>query len=85
MHAVAEDRLAPERVRVMARQHSGGRWQALDGGNHSRDEGTVIPRQAPRHEAARGRWPRRVLPVLQFGRSAKGTAVWPGKRWSGEA
>jgi len=51
MHAVAEDRLAPERVRVMARQHSGGRWQALDGGN-SRDEGTVIPRQSPRHEAA---------------------------------
>lgn len=56
MHAVAEYRLAPERVRVMARQHSGGRWQALDGGNH-RDEGTVIPRQAPRHEAARSSSP----------------------------
>jgi RNA polymerase sigma-70 factor (ECF subfamily) len=56
MHAVAEYRLAPERVRVMAQQHSGGRWQALDGGSH-RDEGTVIPRQAPRHEAARSSSP----------------------------
>ena len=51
MHAVAEFRLAPERVRVMAQQHSGGRWQALDGGSGSRDEGTVIPRQGPRHGA----------------------------------
>ncbi|GLY04636.1 MULTISPECIES: sigma-70 family RNA polymerase sigma factor [Actinoplanes] len=53
MHAVAEYRLAPERVRVMARQHSGGsRWQALDGGRESRDEGTTIPRQnQPRHGA----------------------------------
>ena len=51
MHAVAEFRLAPERVRVMAQQHSGGRWQALDGGTGARDEGTVIPRQGPRHGA----------------------------------
>ncbi|MEV6342251.1 sigma-70 family RNA polymerase sigma factor [Actinoplanes sp. NPDC051851] len=52
MHAVAEDRLAPERVRVMAR-HSGNRWQALDGGRDAQDDGSVIPRQqSARHGAA---------------------------------
>ncbi|AEV87932.1 RNA polymerase sigma factor [Actinoplanes sp. SE50] len=50
MHAVAEDRLTPERVRVMAR-HSGSRWQAIDGGRGAQDDGSVIPRQTARHEA----------------------------------
>ncbi|WP_189336503.1 sigma-70 family RNA polymerase sigma factor [Actinoplanes ianthinogenes] len=50
MHAVAEKRLSPERVRVMAR-HSGSRWQALDGGRGAQDDGSVIPRQSARHEA----------------------------------
>jgi RNA polymerase sigma-70 factor (ECF subfamily) len=50
MHAVAEKRLTPERVRVMAR-HSGNRWQALDGGRGAQDDGSVIPRQSARHEA----------------------------------
>jgi RNA polymerase sigma-70 factor (ECF subfamily) len=51
MHAVAEKRLTPERVRVMAR-HSGSKWQALDGGRGAQDEGSVIPRQSARHEAS---------------------------------
>ncbi|GIF05946.1 sigma-70 family RNA polymerase sigma factor [Actinoplanes siamensis] len=50
MHAVAEKRLTPERVRVMAR-HSGSRWQALDGGRGAQDDGSVIPRQSARHGA----------------------------------
>ncbi|MCO8270829.1 sigma-70 family RNA polymerase sigma factor [Actinoplanes sp. TRM 88003] len=52
MHAVAEHRLAPGGVRLMTQQHSGGRWQSLDGGRSAGDGGSVIPRQAPRHEAA---------------------------------
>lgn len=52
MHAVAEDRLLPDRVCVMTQQRSGGRWQALDGGRGADNDGAVIPRQAPRHEAA---------------------------------
>src|SRR4051794_15637756 len=51
MHAVAEDRLAPGRVCLMTQQRSGGRWQSLDGGRGA-DDGGVIPRQTPRHEAA---------------------------------
>jgi len=51
MHAVAEDRLAPGGVCVMTQQRSGGRWQSLDGGRGANDD-AVIPRQAPRHEAA---------------------------------
>ena len=53
MHAVAEDRLAPDRVCVMTQQRSGGRWQALDGGRGADKDDAVIPRQA-RHEAASG-------------------------------
>jgi RNA polymerase sigma-70 factor (ECF subfamily) len=52
MHAVAEDRLAPDRVCVMTQQRSGGRWQALDGGRGADNDGAVIPQRAPRHEAA---------------------------------
>ena len=52
MHAVAEHRLAPGGVRLMTQQRSGGRWQSLDGGRSADDGGSVIPRQAPRHEAA---------------------------------
>jgi RNA polymerase sigma-70 factor, ECF subfamily len=56
MHAVAEARpaqggLALDGVRVMTHPRSGGRWQSLDGGRSANDE-SVIPRQAPRHEAA---------------------------------
>ncbi|GAA2903998.1 RNA polymerase sigma factor [Actinoplanes cyaneus] len=51
MHAVAEKRLTPERVRVMAR-HSGSRWQAVDKGRGAQDDGSVIPRQqSARHGA----------------------------------
>jgi RNA polymerase sigma-70 factor, ECF subfamily len=51
MHAVADGRLALGGVRLMTQQRSGGgRWQSLDGGR-SADDGSVIPRQAPRHEA----------------------------------
>jgi RNA polymerase sigma-70 factor, ECF subfamily len=52
MHAVAEDRLAPDRMCVMTQSRSGGRWQSLDGNRGANDEGTAVPRQAPRHEAA---------------------------------
>ncbi|MEV4348342.1 sigma-70 family RNA polymerase sigma factor [Actinoplanes sp. NPDC049596] len=51
MHAVAENRLAPGGVGLMT-QRSGGRWQSLDGSRGVGDGGSVIPRQAPRHEAA---------------------------------
>ncbi len=52
MHAVAEDRLAPDRMCVMTQSRSGGRWQSLDGNRGANNEGTAVPRQAPRHEAA---------------------------------
>jgi len=52
MHASVVERLTPDRVCVMTRQRSGGRWQALDGGRGGDNDGAVIPRQAPRHEAA---------------------------------
>ncbi|MBU2662434.1 sigma-70 family RNA polymerase sigma factor [Actinoplanes bogorensis] len=52
MQAVAEHRLSPGGVRLMTQQHSGGRWQSLDGGRSADDGGSVIPKQAPRHEAA---------------------------------
>jgi RNA polymerase sigma-70 factor (ECF subfamily) len=52
MHALAMERLTPDRVCVMTQQRSGGRWQALDGGRGADNDGAVIPRQAPRHEAA---------------------------------
>jgi RNA polymerase sigma-70 factor (ECF subfamily) len=54
MHAVAEDRLAPDRMCVMTQSRSGGRWQSLDGRRGAHDDGAVIPRQAPRHGAAPG-------------------------------
>lgn len=52
MHAVAEDRLTPDRMCVMTQSRSGGRWQSLDGNRGANDEGTAVPRQTPRHEAA---------------------------------
>src|SRR5918997_855955 len=52
MHASVMERLTPDRVCVMTQQRSGGRWQALDGGRGADNDGSVIPRQAPRHEAA---------------------------------
>jgi RNA polymerase sigma-70 factor, ECF subfamily len=53
MYAVAvERRPAPDRVGGMTQQRSGGRWQALDGGRGGDRGDAVIPRQAPRHEAA---------------------------------
>ncbi len=52
MQAVAEHRLSPGGVRLMTQPRSGGRWQSLDGGRSAEDGGSVIPRQAPRHEAA---------------------------------
>src|SRR5919107_12801 len=51
MHASVIERLTPDRVCVMTQQRSGGRWQALDGGRGADNDGAVIPRQAPRHEA----------------------------------
>src|SRR4051794_14019463 len=51
MHAVVEDRLAPDRMCLMTQQRSGGRWQSLDGGRGVEEGGSVIPRQAPRHGA----------------------------------
>ena len=51
MHASVMERRADE-VRGMTRQRSDGRWQALDGGHGADNDGAVIPRQAPRHEAA---------------------------------
>jgi len=52
MHASVAEQLAPERVRDMTGQRSGQRWQALDKGRGAESDGSVIPRQAPRHEAA---------------------------------
>jgi RNA polymerase sigma-70 factor, ECF subfamily len=52
MHASVMERLTPDRVCAMTQQRFGGRWQALDGGRGADNDGAVIPRQAPRHEAA---------------------------------
>jgi RNA polymerase sigma-70 factor (ECF subfamily) len=52
MHALAEARLTPDRVCAMTQQRSGGGWQALDGGHGAENDGSVIPRQTPRHEAS---------------------------------
>jgi RNA polymerase sigma-70 factor (ECF subfamily) len=53
MYAVAvERRPAPDRAWGMTQQRSGGRWPALDGGRGGDKDDAVIPRQAPRHEAA---------------------------------
>ena len=52
MYALAEDRLTPDRVSVMTQQRSGGRWPDLDGGRGADKDDAVMPRQAPRHEAA---------------------------------
>src|SRR6188768_1686542 len=55
MHASVMERRAPGEVRGMTgRGSGGGRWQALDGGRGAENDGSVIPRQAPRHEAAPG-------------------------------
>jgi RNA polymerase sigma-70 factor, ECF subfamily len=54
MHASVMERRAPDGVCGMTQQRSGGRWQALDGGLRAENDGPVIPRQAPRHEAAPG-------------------------------
>ena len=51
MHASVMERRTDE-VRGVTRQRSDGRWQALDGGQGADSDGSVIPRQAPRHEAA---------------------------------
>ena len=52
MHASVLERRAPGEVCGMTQQRSGGRWQAVDGGLGAGNDGSVIPRQAPRHEAA---------------------------------
>ena len=52
MHASVMERLTPGGVGAVTQQRSGGRWQALDGGRGADKDGAVIPRQAPRHEAA---------------------------------
>jgi RNA polymerase sigma-70 factor (ECF subfamily) len=52
MHASVMERRAPDEVCGMTQQRSGGRWEALDGGPGAENDGPVIPRQAPRHEAA---------------------------------
>ena len=52
MHASVMERRAPDGVCGMTQQRSGGRWRALDGGLGAENDGSVIPRQAPRHEAA---------------------------------
>jgi RNA polymerase sigma-70 factor, ECF subfamily len=54
MHASVMERLTPDEVCAVTQQRSGGRWQALDGGRGADNDGAVIPRQAPRHEAAPG-------------------------------
>ena len=54
MHASVLERRAPGEVCGMTQQRSGGRWQAVDGGLGAGNDGSVIPRQAPRHEAAPG-------------------------------
>ncbi|MFI5931036.1 sigma-70 family RNA polymerase sigma factor [Actinoplanes sp. NPDC051494] len=50
MHATVMERPAPDEVRVMTQQRSGGRWRALDGGRSAESDVPVMPRQA-RHEA----------------------------------
>jgi RNA polymerase sigma-70 factor, ECF subfamily len=52
MHALAEYRLAPDRVSGMTQQRSGDRWSALDGNRGADEDEAVIPRQGPRHGAA---------------------------------
>ena len=52
MRALAEDRLTSDRLCAMARQRSGERPQALDGGRGAGEDEAVIPRQGPRHGAA---------------------------------
>ena len=52
MHASVMERRAPGEVCGMTQQRSGGRWESLDGGRSAENDGSVIPRQAPRHEAA---------------------------------
>jgi RNA polymerase sigma-70 factor (ECF subfamily) len=52
MHASVMERRAPDGVCGMTQQRSGGPWQALDGGLRADNDGSVIPRQAPRHEAS---------------------------------
>ena len=51
MHALAEDRLAPDRVCVMRRQRYGERWSALDRGPGADEDEAVLPRPGPRHGA----------------------------------
>jgi RNA polymerase sigma-70 factor (ECF subfamily) len=52
MRALAMERLAPDRVCVMTPPRPGGRVHTLDGGPGANHDDAVIPRQAPRHEAA---------------------------------
>src|SRR3982751_5161255 len=52
MHALAEVRRPPDRVCVMTQQRSDGRWQGADGSHGADNDGAVIPRPAPRHEAS---------------------------------
>jgi RNA polymerase sigma-70 factor, ECF subfamily len=54
MHASVMERRAPGEVRGMTGRGSGSRWQALDGGRSAENDGSVIPRQVPRHEATPG-------------------------------
>lgn len=55
MRALAEDRLTADRLCAMARQPSGQRPEALDGGRGAGEDGAVIPRQGPRHGAGSDR------------------------------
>src|SRR5690348_5470746 len=52
MHALAEYRLAPDRVSGMSQQRSSGRWSALDGNRGADKDEAVIARQGPRHGTA---------------------------------
>jgi RNA polymerase sigma-70 factor, ECF subfamily len=52
MHALAEYRLAPDRVSGMTQQRSSGRWSALDGNRGADKDEAVIQRQGPRHGTA---------------------------------
>ncbi len=54
MHAVAEERLAPDGMCVMTQSRSGGRWQSLDGNRGTSEDGSVADRQVPRHGPAQG-------------------------------
>ena len=51
MRALADDRLMPDGVCEMAHQRSGERPRALDGCLRAGEDGSVIPRQGPRHGA----------------------------------